>query len=942
MSTYAVEHRAAVDAFAHLIADITAFPGDAAVQRLRSVTLAALQTQLREPTSIDALAAVTAWRQPISDAERDALTGELDALAASGELPEEATFVARRDDRELILAGRLVDSLSGLQPTERIGPFGTLGGIDVWFDIFLAARRMTVREEGAGEPAIVLTQARPPIFRRSTTRIDVEPGTVWVRGDLLGAFPAGAFIGVKVTGGLLTLDRRATIADNVVEVPAPFTGSLRLDLAADEAAPVDGACDAASASVTLPPSITFTLPGANWTADAGPGKAETYGQSFNFGTCRGTWTFVERLWTAVLAYDVAPSQFDADPIGDDLAHFEGVAGVLGGGLGLPVVVINPALLGEAAAGAGWFFQLKRLLARWYDPELRFSELLNAWAGITAAGFTLVADGIAPLAPPVTHTYDLWQLSDSDKRLPWRQTYSDPFAVLYRCDVAQGEHFMATGRANVAVDRPLRTDGSPLPTQTGLGVVLLHRFDGEITASLAALVESGPVIHQFALRNALVWTGAPLFIFARGELLPGQRIDAGALQVALGVFGWAPTLPDPYVANTFIRRPERREVAEARLIASVTWTAPDQPVVSFEGQLGLGLALGKREASAGEPRSTRARDNNPDVGLTQVEQGQLGLSKKELAGREVAQAEERDRRGQRIEQANQVDRAGLLAIDRHLTEIVGPAPTLLLLDVSTNQDLLGVGVSARGRDAATTNVPLADAFSVSDLAVHSRVERMRVVALPQAQWEPVRTLDEDQDIATLGWFPTPLASASDGGATQIGARSQKLMPIIPEDALQGTVDAFREGTPVGMRTTFPFGLIAAVQVQPNDTGARPADLYDLTRPAFPAEGSRGGIQITARAEGGRPDNGGPSPTFQGIMLQLLNGVDLPTGLPLGISVLGSTADPNSNVEDIFNKDMVANPACRSRASTSRATAARTSATGTTPSRPLPRWPRCSSS
>ena len=72
----------------------------------------------------------------------------------------------------------------------------------------------------------------------------------------------------------------------------------------------------------------------------------------------------------------------------------------------------------------------------------------------------------------------------------------------------------------------------------------------------------------------------------------------------------------------------------------------------------------------------------------------------------------------------------------------------------------------------------------------------MVALPQAQWEPVRTLDEDQDIATLGWFPTPLASAPDGGATQIGARSQKLMPIIPEDALQGTVDAFREGTPSG--------------------------------------------------------------------------------------------------------------------------------------------------
>jgi hypothetical protein len=904
VSTYTGKHRAVVDAFAHLIADITASPGDAAAQRLRSVTLAALRTQLREPLSIDALAAVTAWRPPIADAERDALIGELDALAASGETPEEAALINRRDDREALLSGRLVDRLSGLQPAERLGPFDTLGGIDVWFDLYMPARRMTVREAGASA-ALVLTQARPPVFRHGATRIDVEPGTVWVRGNLLGAFPAGAFIGIKVTGGMLTLDHRATITDNQVEVPAPFSGSLRLDLAADVAAPVDGACAVAGASVTLPLSITFTLNGGAWTVDAGPGKAEAYGQSFNFGPCRGAWTFVERLWTAVLEYDFNPAQFDADPIGDDLAHFEGVAEILRGGLGLPVVVVNPALLGEAATGAGWFLQLKSILARWYDPDLRFSELLEAWAGITASGFTLVADGIAPLAPPVAHTYELWQIAGGEKRLPWRQTYADPFMIFYRCDVAQGEHFLATGRADVALDRPLRTDGTPVPTQTSQGAVLLHQFDGEITASLVAQVKSEPVVHQFALRNALVWTAAPLFLFARGALLPARRIDAGTLQVALGMFGWAPTLPDPYVANVFIQQPERGQTARGLLIVRVTWAAPDEAVVSFEGQLGPQLALGKRDTSPGEPRPARKSDNDPAVGLTQVEQGRLGLSKREQGEQRAAQAEEQDRRGQRVEEANQKNRAALLTIDRYLTEIVGPAPSLVLLDVSTNQDLLGVGVSARGgQDFTVSQIP--NAFPVSDLAVHSPVGQMRVVALPQAQWEPVRTLDEDQDVMTMGWFPTPLASATDGGATQIGARSQKLMPIIPDDALQGTFDAYRDGTPVGMRTTFPFGLIAAVQLQPKDAGPRLADKYELTRPSFPDESSRGGIQVTARAEGGRSDNGGISPTFEGRMLQLLNGVDLASGAVLGLSVLGETLQPAGSVETVFNNDMTANP------------------------------------
>ena len=184
--------------------------------------------------------------------------------------------------------------------------------------------------------------------------------------------------------------------------------------------------------------------------------------------------------------------------------------------------------------------------------------------------------------------------------------------------------------------------------------------------------------------------------------------------------------------------------------------------------------------------------------------------------------------------------------------------------------------------------------------------MRVVMLPQTQWEPVRTLDADQDIMTMGWFPTPLASATDGGASQIGTRSQRLMPVIPQDALDGTLRAFRDGVPVGVRTTLPFGLIAAIGLQPHDTPQRRADRYALTRPRFPDEDSVGGLHVTAHAEGGRPDLGGVSPTFHGRMRQLLNGVDLVTGADLGISVLGETLQPAGSVERVFNDDMAARP------------------------------------
>ncbi|PZR82940.1 MAG: hypothetical protein DLM68_15255 [Hyphomicrobiales bacterium] len=343
---------------------------------------------------------------------------------------------------------------------------------------------------------------------------------------------------------------------------------------------------------------------------------------------------------------------------------------------------------------------------------------------------------------------------------------------------------------------------------------------------------------------------------------------------------------------------------------MAWSTPAQAVLTFEGQLGPRLALGGRDASSGDPQPAPKRGHDPDVGLTQREQELRTFDRQQALAWRHAQESEQEERGRRDEIAQAENKRSTAIIDRFMTEAAGPACSLLLLDVSTNQDLLGVAFGGQAKRDANNNPPgltaESGAFPVSGLAVHSEVNGMRVIALPQVQWEPVRTLDADQDIMTMGWFPTPLAAANDGGATQIGARYQKLMPIIPEDALLGTFDAYKDGTPVGVRTTFPFGLVAVIRLQPQETPDRKADLYALTRPKFTDEQAVGGIQVTAHAEGGRPDLGGISPTFEGQLRQWLNGVDLASGAPLGISVLGSTGDPAGSVETVFNNDMGARP------------------------------------
>ncbi|MGV3559283.1 hypothetical protein [Larkinella arboricola] len=878
------------------------------MERLRSVTVSALRAQVRSKQPIETVFPLAKHsHQMVPENVRTSL---VQALEQSEDIASEALLVARRDNQGLLLSGQLIDQLTGLTPGERLGPFVTHGGTDVWFDVFFASQRMEVRETGAAAPALVITQANPPVISSASATISIEAGTVWIRGNLISALPPDTFVGIKVKGGVLELNQLPVVMGDVVQVPGALKAKLQLDLMEDEVTPVDGACQVANTKVTLPDSLIFTFDSGATTAQGNAGKAESWGQPFEFNASTGAWDFIERLWTVVLEYDVSPHQLNTDAISDDLIHFEGVSDVQKAGLGLPVVVAaNPAVLGETSTAAGWYLQVDTLMARWYSPDTRLHQLKNSWIGITAYGATIVAENIAPLSPTITHTFDLWTIAGgSGKRLPWHQTYPKPFLLLYRCHVVEGEQLLVQGQADIALDRPVTTNGIPVPTPTSQGLVLHQRLNGSLTALLGAVMANNPALYQFALRNALVWTTAPTSLIIRGELSADQRIDNGSAQLLFGVYGWAPTLPDPYVFNGFIQRPSvRQRTLQGSLQCRLTWPSPENVSVSFEGQLGPNLAVDKRTASAGEPRPARGSQGDPEVGLTQVEQHRLTFDRKGQAQWKKAQTEESQTRGQRLEIAQQENKKSLGMIDGYLREVLGPAPNLLLLDVSTNQDLLGVALSGRTiRDSDSGAGGPVGEFTVSDLSVRSQVATMRVVTLPQVQWEPVRTLDADQNIMTMGWFPTPLASATDGGATQIGARSQKLMPVIPEDALQGTFDAFRDGTAVGVRTTFPFGLIGAIQLQPNDAPQRPADLYDLTRPIFPDEQSVGGIQITAQAEGGRSDKGGVSPAFEGRMRQLLNGVDLATGVPLGISVLGETLQPAGSVETVFNNDMATHP------------------------------------
>jgi hypothetical protein len=133
------------------------------------------------------------------------------------------------------------------------------------------------------------------------------------------------------------------------------------------------------------------------------------------------------------------------------------------------------------------------------------------------------------------------------------------------------------------------------------------------------------------------------------------------------------------------------------------------------------------------------------------------------------------------------------------------------------------------------------------------------------------------------------------------RSLTLVPTVPEVVAAAFREEFRSGRPAALMTTLPFGIQTAVELRPAPAGSRAADTFGFTRPDFPGAGVHGAWQLTVKAGADSAAVPGASPTFHGAAIQLRNGIDLSTGSPLGISVLGSPKGPSSAVEKMFNDE-----------------------------------------
>jgi hypothetical protein len=324
---------------------------------------------------------------------------------------------------------------------------------------------------------------------------------------------------------------------------------------------------------------------------------------------------------------------------------------------------------------------------------------------------------------------------------------------------------------------------------------------------------------------------------------------------------------------------REKQITSLLYGRVQWSTPVNPVVKFYGEMASNAGAGIKPQSSPQIKGLPIKPSPEEA---------------ENIRKYTINNEQKERKQK---------------IDQPFDSIEESLNGWKLLDVSTNMDLIGVSIIpryARIADQPLTHAVAAASSTqpslvIRDMALHTPLHTVHVFTVPQIQWEPVRTLPQDQNPLTLGWFPETLGSINDGGPTRIIGLSTTLAPAIPDVVVKHIKERFDEGSEAAAITTLSFGLKAALRLTPVDSSSRNRDSLECLQPQFPDKDMKGGIQIKMTAESGHAHNADKSPGFQGSMAQTLNGYDLLTGTELGLSVLGATLQPEGSVESQFNEE-----------------------------------------
>lgn len=678
----------------------------------------------------------------------------------------------------------------------------------------------------------------------TTDKIQLNTGSIWIPSQLIvSSAPAPQFLALKIFSGQLSFSATVNTSSQPIDIASNVVLTVSLKLNRTPGNPPN-------ASFQGPDSATFILQtNRAFLQAAGDAKIGAFGAFVDI-TFPSPSAFYDTGLEKVAFAGQTTSSVTISNGNTELVEFSGLNVGLYNGAWVPDVQTLPPSTTAEASGTG-------TLAAYFKAGLEVSiatgvlntGLMECGACNVLVGATELSVSSTALKPSTTR-----RIVSISKTSSIALSLTKGGSYFRYSNITGGdEKWEEYAPMRAMLDHP-RNVRDERATLQGVGVLVLSKLGGasivkaeiDLSIDVREPAASGSLYQSYALKNLFLKAEAPKGFALEGSLKEG-KIGEGNYRLISNLRYVLPFLPDPYVTNM-----------------NINWgNAVDNSVI---GDLEMHVSWDIHNATTIDvtlPSGTLDKvlplyPTGPDLDIntTFMQQMQSRISS----------------------QQGQIMRPGI---------INGPT----LLDVSTNSSQFGVFVETLAQPAP----------SVSQLYMQAPANRVRAIALPQVEWEPVTTPEPVE-------FPREFHFPDSGPAAQLGTNSVTLMPVTPHDVVQGLASCYNaeRTSKIGAIFTMPFGIVSYADLSKSTSRGIISPSFQMAQPTFSSIRFNGGTQVSLRA--GVPvirPLGGATSAFDGqsfIMNYPKSEVISPSvPAPGYTSILGVQASYNSDFWDSVPAD-----------------------------------------
>lgn len=836
---------------------------------------------------------------------REELSEIIDNSQAASANRAERYRIIKRDFASAAELGAEPDAewMRGQQAEQSLGPFIDVYGRIVWFDLFKPTPLHSISYKGDGIPFLKISATNVlPIG--SLREIRLSPGSIWIRANYLNKqAPANSFVGLKIASGKISFSEESFFGGGNVLLESAVLCSLRLTLSPPQITlnnESQSAQDAIKASISLPEEVEMSFAFRKGSFDrVSDGRFRIYGSEFNVSYQNQSCAYDDKLKRIALPVKSDSSLFTLNEAHSTLFKPSEQAEAQSVYWALPLSIDDHNKLGEASGIGGYLLKSgKGLKADWVNlaggpVSLNHGSWLIEPGKIELHAFNANAHF-------ASQRFNLWWNSSEPKRSSVTVTLSKDFYLKYICSgLEETELILTDVHLKGSLDKPLTADGKRIKVnyddvQFGLGkykqdllIQCVSSNNLQKIVSSKRLDDLRPL--SMALSNAFAKISPCDEFILVGRIIDNDSIERGVCGFIFGLYSLIPIFPDPYVANIQLNLESRRqrglfrERFDNRFQALVSWTDIAAPGLTFSLSLSGGALFSKIEPEHRNIYSRLKEKNSAKrisyIIVTTDDQG----NERKIEVRASDLIEE--------------DKHNDNALKNNFTDFSRGSwyPDLYVLDVSTNSDQFGIGLSNRAIEGAGID----QSFKFEGLELVTQSRNLQIITLPPVQWEAVKTI-QNPDVQPYP-FPSPAYSLDTGDPAVISqSLAYHLTPVTPLAAIDSLISSFRDQHPDENRRSaalinLPFGMKALLRLEKKlDHGVlyKTADV-EYNQPFFKKFELRGGVQISLTAAP-LNTNASETPGFAGATIQTRNLADKNNDV-LGLSVLGPLVDTIFNDE-----------------------------------------------